>query len=97
MNKSELIDQISSDTGLPKKDATQALDSVFNKITEAMCQGEEVTLIGFGTFASKFRPERAGRNPQTGEAMTIKAAYLPNFRAGKALKEAVNKEMVAEA
>lgn len=89
MNKTNLIDEISGETGVSKKIAGQVLDSTVNQITQALSQGDEVTLIGFGTFISKQRPERDGRNPKTGEPIKIKAARVPSFRPGKALKEAV--------
>ncbi len=90
MNKSELIDAIADSAELTKTDASSALDAVIDSITNALKGGDSVTLVGFGTFQVKDRAERQGRNPQTGEAITIKAAKIPSFKAGKALKDAVN-------
>ena len=90
MNKSELIDAIADIAKLTKTDASAALDAVINSVTNALKEGDSVTLVGFGTFSVKDRAERQGRNPQTGEAITIKAAKIPSFKAGKALKDAVN-------
>ena len=77
-------------TGMSKSDSAKAIDAVFASITFALKQGEEVRLIGFGTFATVHRPARTGRNPRTGEAVAIAAATLPKFKAGKGLKDAVN-------
>ena len=90
MNKSELIDAIAAAADLPKASAGRALDAVVDSITESLKKGDPVALVGFGTFAVKHRAARAGRNPQTGETIQIKAANVPGFKAGKALKEAVN-------
>lgn len=90
MNKSELIDAVATKADLPKASAGRALDAVIESITEALQQGENVSLVGFGTFAVKHRAERQGRNPQSGEAITIKAANVPGFKPGKGLKDAVN-------
>ncbi|MEE9397949.1 MAG: HU family DNA-binding protein [Methylococcales bacterium] len=90
MNKAELIDAISDSAGLTKADAGRALDGIITSVTDALAKGDSVSLIGFGTFAVKDRAERQGRNPQTGETITIKAAKIPSFKAGKALKDAVN-------
>ncbi len=90
MNKSELIDAIAAAADLPKASAGRALDAVVDSITGALKKGDQVALVGFGTFAVKHRAARAGRNPQTGETIQIKAANVPGFKAGKALKEAVN-------
>jgi len=90
MNKAELIDAISDSAGLTKADAGRALDGTITAVTDALAGGDSVSLIGFGTFAVKDRAERQGRNPQTGETITIKAAKIPSFKAGKALKDAVN-------
>ena len=90
MNKSELIDAIADSANLTKADAGRALDGVVNVITEALSNGDSVALVGFGTFSVKERAERKGRNPQTGEEITIKAATIPSFKAGKSLKDAVN-------
>ena len=90
MNKSELIDAIATGADLSKAAAGRALDSTVEAITESLRKGEQVSLVGFGTFNVKQRAARQGRNPQTGETIQIKAATVPSFKAGKALKEAVN-------
>ncbi|MDH3871347.1 MAG: HU family DNA-binding protein [Gammaproteobacteria bacterium] len=90
MNKSELIDAVASETDLSKADATKATDAVLDTITGALSKGDQVTLVGFGTFSVRDRAARAGRNPQTGETIQIKASKSPGFKAGKALKDAVN-------
>ncbi len=90
MNKGDLIDVISGDAGLSKADASRAVDSILSAITKALKGGKQVSLVGFGTFAVKKRAARTGRNPRTGEAIEIKASKVPGFRAGKALKDAVN-------
>ncbi len=90
MNKSELIDAIAESADLPKSTAGRALDAVIESVTNALAAGDSVTLVGFGTFASKERAARTGRNPQTGKAINIAATKIPGFKAGKALKDAVN-------
>jgi DNA-binding protein HU-beta len=90
MNKSELIDAVASETDLSKADAARATDAVLDIITGALSKGDQVTLVGFGTFSVRNRAARAGRNPQTGETIQIKASKSPGFKAGKALKDAVN-------
>lgn len=90
MNKSELIDQIADAADLTKADAGRALDATLEAVTGALQKGDSVALVGFGTFAVKDRAERKGRNPKTGAEITIAAAKVPGFKAGKALKEAVN-------
>lgn len=90
MNKSELIDEIADAAGLSKAAAARALDATVASITKALNKGDDVTLIGFGTFYLGKREARPGRNPRTGEVIEIKAANSPKFRAGKALKDAVN-------
>ncbi len=90
MNKSELIDAIADTSELTKADAGRALDGFLGAVTEALSNGDSVALVGFGTFAVKERAERKGRNPQTGAEITIKAAKIPSFKAGKSLKDAVN-------
>ncbi|MFM8333819.1 MAG: HU family DNA-binding protein [Candidatus Methylumidiphilus sp.] len=89
MNKSELIDAIAESADLTKSDASRALEAVLETITEALKNAETVSLVGFGSFGVKERAERQGRNPQTGNTVTIKAAKIPSFKAGKALKDAV--------
>ncbi len=90
MNKAELIEMVASQAGLSKSDAASAVDSVFNSITKTLQDGDSVTLVGFGTFAATDRAARTGRNPRTGEAITIPASKSPKFKAGKALKDALN-------
>ncbi len=90
MNKSELVDAIASESSLSKADAGRALDGVILAVTGALKKGDSVSLVGFGTFQVKARAERQGRNPQTGKAITIPAANIPSFKAGKGLKDAVN-------
>ncbi len=90
MNKSELIDAIAERADISKAAAGRALDAALDAITGALKEGDQVTLIGFGTFLVRERASRVGRNPRTGEAMTIAAAKIPSFKAGKALKDAVN-------
>ncbi|PIE37052.1 MAG: DNA-binding protein HU [Gammaproteobacteria bacterium] len=90
MNKSELIDAIADSADLSKADAGRALDAVVESITKALQDGEQVSLVGFGTFSVKARAARTGRNPQTGAEIKIAAANVPGFKAGKALKDAVN-------
>ena len=90
MNKSELVAHIATSAGLTKAQATAALQAVETGVIDTLANGGEVTLIGFGTFKVNERAERTGRNPKTGEAITIAAAKVPTFKAGKALKEAVN-------
>lgn len=90
MNKAELIKSVAESAGLSKADAGRALDSTVDAITHALKKGDSVSLIGFGTFSVKARAARQGRNPQTGQTITIKAAKIPSFKAGKALKDEVN-------
>ena len=90
MNKSELIDAIAANSGLNKADAGRALDGFTAAITNALVAGETVSMVGFGTFSVKHRAARVGRNPRTGETIQIKASNNPSFKAGKALKDAVN-------
>jgi len=90
VNKSELIDAIASEADISKASAGRALDSMLSTITGTLSNGDSVSLVGFGTFSVKQRAARAGRNPQTGATIQIKAATVPGFKAGKALKDAVN-------
>ena len=90
MNKSELIDAIAEASELTKADSGRALDGFLSAVTGALSNGDSVALVGFGTFSVKDRAERKGRNPQTGAEITIKAAKIPSFKAGKSLKDAVN-------
>ncbi len=90
MNKTDLIDAIASAADLSKADAGRALDAVVDSITDSLKKGDPVSLVGFGTFQVKHRAAREGRNPQTGATIQIKASNVPSFKAGKALKDAVN-------
>jgi DNA-binding protein HU-beta len=90
MNKSELIDAIATASGLSKADAGRALDGFTSAVTSALKDGGSVSMVGFGTFAVKRRDARSGRNPRTGETIKIAASNNPSFKAGKALKDAVN-------
>ncbi|HSH41132.1 MAG TPA: HU family DNA-binding protein [Arenicellales bacterium] len=90
MNKAELIELVGSKTNLSKADATNAVESVFKGIQETLQKGDSVTLVGFGTFSVSERAARTGRNPRTGEVITIPASKSPKFKAGKALKDALN-------
>ncbi len=90
MNKNELISTVSETSGLTRSDAAAAVERVFEAIAGALAKGEEVRLVGFGTFTVARRKASTGRNPRTGETMEIKASSQPKFRAGKTLKDAVN-------
>ncbi len=90
MNKSDLIDAIAAGAGLSKAEAGRALDATTAAITNALKSGQSVSMVGFGTFSVKHRAARSGRNPRTGETIQIKASNNPGFKAGKALKDAVN-------
>jgi DNA-binding protein HU-beta len=90
MNKSDLVDAIAASSGLSKADAGRALDATVKSITGALKKGKTVSLVGFGTFSVRKRAARTGRNPRTGETIKIKASKNPAFKAGKALKDAVN-------
>lgn len=90
MNKSELIDQIAKSADVSKAAAGRALDAAIGAVKASLKKGQMVTLVGFGTFYVGKRAARTGRNPRTGAAIKIKAAKTPKFRAGKALKDAVN-------
>lgn len=91
MNKSELVKDVAERADLSRKDATDAVDAVFNAITEALSKDEKVQLVGFGSFEVRSRAERKGRNPQTGEKIKIPATLIPAFRPGKTLKDAIKK------
>lgn len=90
MNKSELVEAIASKADMSKATAGKALDATTAAITEALAGGDSVALIGFGTFSVKDRAARSGRNPQTGETITIAAAKIPSFKVGSQLKQACN-------
>ncbi|MBO4243115.1 MAG: HU family DNA-binding protein [Clostridiales bacterium] len=91
MNKTELIDAIAQDAGLSKKDSEAALKATLNAISDALANDEKVVLVGFGTFSVKERAARQGRNPATGKTIKIAASKAPAFKAGKELKDKVNK------
>lgn len=91
MNKTELIAEVAEKSGLSKKDAEKALTAVLETVSSAMAAGDKVQLVGFGTFETKCRKARTGRNPKTKEAIEIPASTVPVFKAGKALKDAVVK------
>ncbi len=92
MNKSELVAAIAEKSGLSKKDSEKALTSAIEVVTKSLAKGEKIQLVGFGTFDVSKRAARDGVNPKTGEKIKIKASKSPRFKAGKALKEAVNKK-----
>lgn len=90
MNKQDLVASVADAAGLSKADATKAVDSVIDGITHSLRRGNEVRLVGFGTFSVANRAASRGRNPRTGEPINIPASKQPKFKAGKALKDAVN-------
>lgn len=90
VNKAELVDVVAESADLSKAAASRALDAVLDAMTGALKQGDQVSLVGFGTFQVKERSARTGRNPRTGEPIEIAAAKVPGFKPGKALKDAVN-------
>jgi DNA-binding protein HU-beta len=90
MNKAELIDSVAGSANLSKADAGRAVDAVIDAISSALGKGQQVSVVGFGTFSVKHRAARSGRNPRTGETINIAASNVPGFKAGKALKDAVN-------
>lgn len=92
MNKTELIDIIAAAADISKAAASRALDAMVDGISGALGKGDMVTLVGFGTFLVRDRAARAGRNPKTGETIQIKASKVPSFKAGKGLKDAVDKK-----
>ena len=91
MNKTELVAAVAEKTGLSKKDSEKAVSAVFDAITSALVAGDKVQLVGFGAFEVREREARVGRNPRTKETIEIAASRAPAFKAGKALKDAVNK------
>lgn len=91
MNKAELVDAMAKETNLTKKDVESVLNSFVNVVSGKLAKKEKVQLVGFGTFETRERAARTGRNPQTGEEIKIAAATTPAFKAGKALKDKVNK------
>jgi DNA-binding protein HU-beta len=90
MNKGELIESVAAAADLSRAEATRAVDAVVDTVTRSLSNGDTVSLVGFGTFTVKKRAARTGRNPRTGEAIQISASNVPGFKAGKALKDAVN-------
>ena len=92
MNKTELIASVAAKSELTKKDAEKAVNAFVEAVTDTLAQGEKVQLIGFGTFEVRERQAREGRNPQTGKTIKITASKSPAFKAGKQLKETVNKK-----
>ena len=90
MNKSEIAGRVAEQTGVARSAAGDAVDAVFEAIAEALAKGEDVRIVGFGTFGTRSRPARTGRNPRTGESMEIAASTVPAFKAGKPLRDAVN-------
>jgi len=90
VNKNELVAAVADEAGLSKADAGSAVDAVFSTIEGALKSGDEVRVVGFGTFAVTERAASTGRNPRTGETIQIKASKQPKFKAGKGLKDAVN-------
>lgn len=92
MNKTELVDAIAAAADITKAEASKAIDAFCDSITEALVKGDKITLIGFGTFETRERAARTGRNPRTGKALEIAASTTPAFKAGKKLKDAVNQK-----
>lgn len=90
VNKSQLIDKIAANADISKAAAGRVLDAFLSSVSDALKAGDEVALVGFGTFSVRERASRTGRNPQTGKEITIAASKVPGFRAGKALKDSVN-------
>jgi DNA-binding protein HU-beta len=90
MNKGELIEAVAAAADLTKADATKAVEAFVDTVTRALRKGDQVSIVGFGSFAVKSRAARQGRNPKTGETIEIAASRVPGFKAGKALKDAVN-------
>jgi DNA-binding protein HU-beta len=90
MNKGELIEAVAAAADLTKSDATKAVEAFVETVTKALKKGDQVAIIGFGSFSVKSRAARQGRNPKTGETINISASRVPGFKAGKALKDAVN-------
>jgi len=90
MNKSELIEAVAARADMPKATATKAVEALVSAVTEALQNDEQVTLVGFGTFQVRTRAARTGRDPRTGNSIEIRESKVPSFKAGKALKDAVN-------
>ena len=96
VNKTQLVDFVSESADLPKTKAAAVLDIILEKISAALADGEQVVLVGFGTFSAKKRAARVGRDPRTGNALQIPESVVAGFKAGKALKDAVNAVLIAE-
>ena len=90
MNKAEMADRLAARTGLSKAEAMKAVDGLFAVIGDALADGDEVRVTGFGAFGTRSMPARTGRNPRTGEPVSISASTSPTFKAGKTLKDAIN-------
>ena len=90
MNKSEFVEAVAENADIPKSTAQKAVDAVVNVIGDTLKDGDQVSLVGFGTFLTRKREARQGRNPRTGETINIAASRVPSFKAGKALKDNVN-------
>lgn len=90
MNKSELVEAVAENADIPKSTAQKAVDAMVDVIGDTLKQGDQVSLVGFGTFLTRKREARQGRNPRTGETINIAASRVPSFKAGKALKDTVN-------
>jgi DNA-binding protein HU-beta len=90
MNKSELIEAIAAEADVPKAQAGRVLDAMVSVVGNALAEGQQVSMVGFGTFLVRERPARSGRNPRTGDTIEIAASKTPSFKAGKALKDKVN-------
>jgi len=90
MNKSDFVDAVAQNADISKATATKAVDAMVDVISDALKRGQQVSLVGFGTFLTRDREARQGRNPRTGETIFIKASRVPAFKAGKGLKDAVN-------
>ena len=89
MNKAELIDAVSAKSGLTKADTDRAIKAFLDTVSETLAKGDQIALVGFGTFLVRERQARSGRNPRTGETISIESAKIPAFKAGKALKDAI--------
>ena len=90
MNKNEFIDRVSEMAGMNKAEAARAVDAVFDAITEALRKGDDVRIVGFGTFSAAKRAAREGRNPRTGESVEVEEKWIPFFKTGKELRERLN-------
>ena len=90
MNKADFVNAVAAEAALSKTDAANAVDAIIEVVKKALKKGDSVSLVGFGTFEVRKRAARTGRNPRTGETIKIKASKIPSFKAGKALKDAVN-------